>query len=71
VVINEGRGLFNEDLVIDRFDLIIPGGHVKSLTSASRSIKEYEFSRKQLYIEEEARKGNDLTRTREEAATSA
>ena len=48
--------------VVDRFDLIVPGGHVKSLTSASRSVKEYEFSKKQLYIEEEARKGRDLTR---------
>ena len=61
--------MINEQTV-DRFDLIIPGGHVKSLTSASRSIKEYEFSRKQFYIEEEARRGNDLTR-REEKPTPA
>jgi len=43
IVMNEGGRLFNEDLVVDKLDLVIPGGHVKSLTSASRSIKEYEF----------------------------
>jgi hypothetical protein len=32
---------------IDVLDLIVPGGHAKSLTSASRLIKEYEFSYKQ------------------------
>ena len=62
--------LINEQIV-DRFDLIVPGGHVKSLTSASRSIKEYEFSKKQLYIEEEARKGRDLTRPRPAKPTPA
>ena len=30
--------------IVDTIDLIVPGGHVKSLTSASRLIKEYEFS---------------------------
>ena len=35
-----------KDQVVDRLDLVIPGGHVKSLTSASTLIKEYELSRR-------------------------
>jgi hypothetical protein len=31
---------------VDVLDIEVPGGHVKSLTSASRLIKEYEFSYK-------------------------
>lgn len=31
------------DTMIDKFDIEIPGQHVKSLTSASRLIKEYPF----------------------------
>ena len=37
--------------MIDQVDLIIPGGHVNTLTSASKLIKEYEFSRRQHYFE--------------------
>lgn len=39
------------DKLADRLDLVIPGGHVRALTSASRLIKEYEFSQRQQYIE--------------------
>lgn len=38
------------DKLVDIIDLIIPGSHVKTLTSASRLIKEYEFSRKNYFI---------------------
>lgn len=37
--------------VIDKINLIIPGGHVESLTSASMIIKEYQFSRNAFNIE--------------------
>ena len=50
---------FNEYLT-DKIDLVIPGSHVKSLTSASRLIKEYEFSKRELYIDEQLAKGIDL-----------
>lgn len=59
-----------KDAVQDRLDLVIPGGHVKSLTSASRLIKEYEFSRRQFYIEDRASKG-DETLTRAEKGEAA
>mmetsp|Transcript_37280 Transcript_37280/g.57185 ORF Transcript_37280/g.57185 Transcript_37280/m.57185 type:complete len:108 (+) Transcript_37280:1385-1708(+) len=36
---------------IDRVDIVIPGGHVNTLTSASKLIKEYPFSRRQHYFE--------------------
>ena len=35
--------IYFNDIVIDKFDVEIPGLHVKSLTSASRLIKEYKF----------------------------
>lgn len=54
-----------KDKVADRLDLIIPGGHVRSLTSASGLVKEYEFSRRQQYIEGRLSVGDDtLTRAR-------
>lgn len=31
---------------VDKVNLIIPGGQVKTLTSASRLIREYEFSKR-------------------------
>ena len=40
---------------IDRINLIIPGGNVKTLTSASRIINEYEFSKRRNYFENYAR----------------
>jgi hypothetical protein len=52
--------LFFNDQLTDKIDLVIPGSHVKSLTSASRLIKEYEFSKRQLYIEQQAARGIDL-----------
>jgi hypothetical protein len=48
------------DKLTDRIDLKIPGSHVRSLTSASRMIKEYEFSKRQLYIEDQYARGIDL-----------
>jgi len=45
---------------VDRFDLDIPGAHVKSLTSASKVIKEYEFSYKEMKIKELEQQGNNL-----------
>ena len=48
-----------KDKLADRLDLVIPGGHVKALTSASRLIKEYEFSRRQHYIETLLSQGDD------------
>jgi hypothetical protein len=44
------------DQVIDRINLVIPGGHVKTLTSTSKIIHEYEFSRRQRYFENYAEK---------------
>ena len=50
-------------VTVDKFDLIIPGGHVKSLTSASKTIKEYEFSQKELLMDQKLRShGTDLRR---------
>ena len=46
--------------MIDRVDLVIPGGHVKTLTSASRLIKEYEFNRREFYREERAARGDEI-----------
>ena len=46
--------------------MIIPGSHVKSLTSASRLIKEYEFSKRELYIDEQLARGIDLRKDQEE-----
>ena len=40
-----------DGVIVDTIDLIVPGGHVKSLTSASRLIKEYEFSQRSNYID--------------------
>lgn len=45
---------------VDLIDLIVPGGHVKSLTSASRLIKEYEFSHRQHWIDQRAKAGDYL-----------
>jgi len=39
-----------DDKLVDVINLVIPGSHVKTLTSASRLIKEYSFSRKQNFI---------------------
>ena len=50
----------------DRIDLVIPGSQVKSLTSASRLIKEYEFSKRELYIDEQLARGIDLRKDQEE-----
>ena len=36
---------------IDRINLIIPGGNVKTLTSASKIINEYQFSKRQNFFE--------------------
>ena len=41
-----------DEVVVDRLNLIVPGGHVKALTSTSRIIREYEFSRRQKYFED-------------------
>ena len=48
------------DKLIDVVDLIIPGGHVKTLTSASRLIQQYEFSRKQHFVNQRMKEGIDL-----------
>lgn len=40
--------------VVDLIDLTVPGGHVKTLTSTSRLIKEYEFSKRSHYIDYKA-----------------
>jgi hypothetical protein len=50
------------DRAVDRFDLDLPGDHVRSLTSASRTIKEYEFSKKECFLEQEASKYTSLYR---------
>ena len=49
-----------DNSVVDLIDLIVPGGHVKSLTSASRLIKEYEFSYRQHVIDERSTRGDYL-----------
>jgi len=46
--------------LVDKIDVIIPGTHVKTLTSASRLIKEYTFSRKNYFIKERKRGGMNL-----------
>jgi hypothetical protein len=46
---------------VDRFDLDIPGAHVKSLTSASKVIKEYEFSYKEMMVKKLEQGGNNLS----------
>lgn len=38
----------------------MPGGHVKALTSTSRLIKEYEFSKRSHYIDDQANYGDFL-----------
>jgi hypothetical protein len=43
---------------VDRIDLEVPGNHVKSLTSASRLIKEYSFGKRNYYINQMKLKGN-------------
>lgn len=43
---------------VDRILLDVPGNHVKSLTSASRLIKEYDFSRRSMYIKDMLQRGN-------------
>lgn len=61
-----------KDKLADRLDLIIPGGHVKALTSASRLIKEYEFSHRQHYIETLLSQGDDsLVRPKPQAEKGA
>jgi hypothetical protein len=52
--------IYFNDRMTDRIDLVIPGSQVKSLTSASRLIKEYEFSKRELYIDEQLARGVDL-----------
>lgn len=49
-----------EDKMVDVIDLIIPGSHVRTLTSASRLIKEYEFSRRNNFVKQKQRRGIDL-----------
>lgn len=39
---------------------MIPGVHVKSLTSSSRLIKEYEFSYREFYKEQRAASGDEI-----------
>jgi len=58
--------LYFNDRMTDRIDLVIPGSQVKSLTSASRLIKEYEFSKRELYIDEQLARGIDLRKDQEE-----
>jgi len=50
------------DRAVDRFDVELPGDHVRSLTSASRAIKEYEFSKKEFFLEQEAKEYTSLYR---------
>jgi hypothetical protein len=45
------------DKSVDIVDLVIPGHHVRTLTSSSRLIKEYPFSRKERFIEERRKRG--------------
>jgi len=52
--------IYIADKLIDVVDLIIPGGHVKTLTSASRLIQQYEFSRKQHFVNQRMKEGIDL-----------
>lgn len=52
--------LFIESDMVDEIDLVIPGRHVKTLTSASRLIKEYQFSNRQHYIDLKRHQGLDL-----------
>ena len=58
------------DRAVDRFDLDLPGDHVRSLTSASRTIKEYEFSRKECVLEREAKEYNSRYREPARAPTT-
>ena len=55
---------------VDLIDLIVPGNHVKSLTSASRLIKEYEFSARQHHIDKKVKEGDYLL-TKEEKSLGA
>lgn len=48
------------DKMVDILDLIIPGSHVKTLTSAARMIKEYTFSRKNHFIDQKKKRGVNL-----------
>ena len=54
--------IFIEDKMIDVVNVIIPGTHVKTLTSASRLIREYEFSKRGHFINERKKRGIDLTK---------
>ena len=49
-----------DEKVVDVVVLDIPGRHVKSLTSASRLIKEYEFSVRKNFISSLKSRGIDL-----------
>jgi hypothetical protein len=49
--------LFDNNIV-DRIDLDVPGNHVKSLTSASRLLKEYEFGKRKHHIKQMSLRGN-------------
>ena len=46
--------------MVDLVNLVIPGSHVKTLTSASKLIKEYDFSRKQNFVSQRKKKGIEL-----------
>lgn len=48
------------DRIVDIIDLVIPGHHVRTLTSSSRLIKEYDFSRKQHFINQRKKRGVNL-----------
>lgn len=39
-----------DNKLVDVVDLVVPGSHVKTLTSSSRLIREYQFSRKMYNI---------------------
>lgn len=49
-----------DEKIVDVVTLDIPGRHVKSLTSASRLIKEYEFSVRKNFIASLKQRGIDI-----------
>lgn len=51
--------------MVDIINIEIPGSHVKTLTSASRLIREYEFSRKQNFINQRKKRGIVLDKEEE------
>jgi|DEB0MinimDraft_12_1074336.scaffolds.fasta_scaffold03050_5 hypothetical protein len=58
--------VFIADNMVDVVDVVIPGGHVKTLTSASRLIQEYDFSKRNHYISERKKRGIDLSKPEDE-----